>query len=486
VEDFTPLILCGIETEYGLAIEGKGPEDQIELATEFVKCYPNRCFVGWDSRFEFPRSDLRGFQVERLIVDPEDQKFERGSQSFVPAVVRADRILTTGGRLYNDHGHPEYATPECISPDAVARQDALGETIIFDTARAFEEMTGLKTTVYKNNTDFHGASYGTHESYLVPRNYAFEQLYKVLMPILVCRQILTGAGKVGSETGDWCDFQLSQRADFMSDEASVMTLHQRPIFNTRDEPHADPEHWMRLHVICGDANRLPAMTSAKVTLVGLGLHLLQLGVDPEIEIVDPVSTFKSISRDSSMKFAVKTARGFTNAREILERYLSLGLDSGSFPFQADILRAQQLLGAIDAPDAHRRIEWQAKKKVVEDYRQEEGIAPTDPALIAVDLEFSRVNPEDGLFEFLCESGEIDLSKLATMPAPIQESRAALRAIAVQEHLAHIETAGWASITFRTSTGKVETRLKPNLVIAPSEFTGLDVESFIKKIEEANQ
>ena len=488
MEDFTPLILCGIETEYGLAIEGKGPEDQIELATEFVKCYPNRCFVGWDSRFEFPRSDIRGFQVEKLVVDPEDQKFERGSQSFSPAVVRADRILTTGGRLYNDHGHPEYATPECEHPQELAVHDAFGEKILFQTATAFEEKTGLKTTIYKNNTDFHGASYGTHESYLVPREFSFERLYKALMPILVCRQILTGAGKVGSETGEWCDFQISQRADFMSDEASVMTLHQRPIFNTRDEPHADPTQWMRLHVICGDANRMQCMTRTKVTLVSAAIHLMRLGIAPDIEIIDPVGTFKSISRDMTMKFEVKTTKGMMTAEEILHAYVDSAFENLGYPFYDEVLGLTFTLGWLREPDADKYIEWLAKKKVVDAYREEEGLDSRDPALVAVDLEFSRVNPKDGLFDFLRDSGEIEDWGSPPKGDDIEPSgRAALRAIAVREHLSHLDNACWASLRFRTPKGIKDIRLSPTLQVPESsEFTGLDVESFIKKIEEANQ
>ena len=488
MEDFTPLILCGIETEYGLAIEGKGPEDQIELATEFVKCYPNRCFVGWDSRFEFPRSDLRGFEVELLVVDPEDQKFERGSQSFSSSVVRADRILTTAGRLYNDHGHPEYATPECESPWDLAAHDEFGEFVLFQTASAFEKQTGLKTTIYKNNTDFHGASYGTHESYLVPREFSFEKLYKALMPILVCRQILTGAGKVGSETGEWCDFQISQRADFMADEASVMTLHQRPIFNTRDEPHADPTQWMRLHVICGDANRMQRMNMTKVTLVGAALHLMRLGVAPNIEIIDPVGTFKSISRDMTMKFEVKTKKGMMTAEEILHAYVDSAFENLGFPFNDELDGLAFTLGALREPEAEKSIEWLAKKKVVDTYREEEGLDPRDPALVAVDLEFSRVNPNDGLYDFLRDSGEIkDWGSVPKTKGIGSSGRATVRAIAVREHLSHLDNACWASLRFRTPKGIKDIRLSPTLQVPESsEFTGLDVESFIKKIEEANQ
>ena len=287
-------ILAGIDCEYGILVEGSNAEDQIDDSQALVESFSNEgCFIGWDYRFENPRNDLRGFELKRLEIDPNDAKFDVGRQHRNSIEVRADRVLTNGGRFYNDHGHPEYATPESFSIFELAKLDEAGQTFVHQVGIDSQ----LDVTLYKNNTDYHGASYGTHEGYLVPRKHSFEELYRALLPMLIVRQILTGAGKVGSEDGDWCDFQLSQRADFFTESANAETLWRRPIFNTRDEPHADPAQWIRLHVISGDANMNPICTALKVGLIKLGLWLLDADEAPYWPIVKPVQTIKANSRD---------------------------------------------------------------------------------------------------------------------------------------------------------------------------------------------
>ncbi|MEI8281648.1 MAG: proteasome accessory factor PafA2 family protein, partial [Armatimonadota bacterium] len=259
-------ILAGIDCEYGILVKGKGADEQIEYSQTLVESFSNEgLFVGWDYRFENPRNDLRGFELKNLAIDPNDAQFDVGRQHRSSIEVRADRVLPNGARFYNDHGHPEYATPESFSIFELAQLDQIGESVV----RQASEFSELEATLYKNNTDYHGASYGTHESYLVPRVLTFDSLYAAVTPMLIVRQILTGAGKVGSEDGDWCDFQLSQRADFFVESANAETLWRRPIFNTRDEPHADPSQWTRLHVISGDANMNPTCTALRVGLVKL-------------------------------------------------------------------------------------------------------------------------------------------------------------------------------------------------------------------------
>src|SRR5207253_1479823 len=164
-------------------------------------------------------------------------KFDTGRRHASDREVRSDRVLPNGARLYNDHGHPEYSTPECLSLSELAMHDKAGEIAVLRAAKAYQESSGLQAQIYKNNTDFHGASYGTHENYLVPRAVGYEKLFKAITPMLIARQILCGAGKVGSESGSPARYQLSQRADFFTEPSSVDTLYRRPVFNTRDEPH---------------------------------------------------------------------------------------------------------------------------------------------------------------------------------------------------------------------------------------------------------
>src|SRR5688500_3465652 len=242
--------LFGIETEYGIAVEGKGANDLMRESMELVRAYSGPHVTGWNYRGENPRQDLRGFVADHLATNPDDAQFDepgRGRMSM--AEERSDRILGNGARLYNDHGHPEYSTPECARLLDLVAHDRAGERIVWECAQRRSQECGRGIRLYKNNTDYHGASYGTHECYLMRRDVPPEPLINGLIPFLVTRQIFTGAGKVGIDGKNEPIFQLSQRADFFAVEASVDTLHNRPLVNTRDEPHATPPQYRRLHVI---------------------------------------------------------------------------------------------------------------------------------------------------------------------------------------------------------------------------------------------
>jgi len=109
--------------------------------------------------------------------------------------------------------------------------------------------------LFKNNVDGKGATYGTHENYLVPRALDFDDLVQALVPLLVVRPLLVGAGRVGTgAVSQDAAFQISQRADYLEKVVGLGTTVDRPLVNTRDEPHADPERWRRLHLVPGDAN----------------------------------------------------------------------------------------------------------------------------------------------------------------------------------------------------------------------------------------
>ena len=156
--------VAGIETEYGLLISGRTPHEQVEDAAQFVRCCPLKGFLGWDYRFESPRNDLRGFVLDHLAIDPIDRQFDSGRTALPDQDLKSDRVLANGGRFYNDHGHPEYATPECKSIFLLADHDAAGMEVLQATAEAYTSETDRAVSVFKNNTDYHGASYGAHES----------------------------------------------------------------------------------------------------------------------------------------------------------------------------------------------------------------------------------------------------------------------------------------------------------------------------------
>ncbi len=482
-------ILAGVETEYGLYVEGHGAEDQIEDARALVRSYPGEGFLGWNYRYESPRQDLRGFRLDRLAVDPEDLKFDVSRPDRPDDDVRSDRVLPNGARLYNDHGHPEYSTPECWSLSELEKHDADGERIVLAAATALATATNQTIKVYKNNTDFHGASYGTHESYCVPRALGYERLFRAVTPMLVARQILTGAGKVGAESGRECAFQISQRADFFAEPSNAETLYRRPVFNTRDEPHAKPEHWIRLHVISCDANMISRSTARRVGLVKLAIALEKKGVAPVWNLKDPVESFKSISRDEQFAFEVPLAKSsWTTAYEILESYFAaaekfLDLDP---EFTELIAECRSLCTALrtNDPAFQRSVDWAAKKAMLETFMDEEGMDWRDPSLRAYDLEYHNVDRTEGLHAALEEMGQVQpnpqLPIDSIVPAS-EKTRAYARGLAVNRFKDDIETICWRSIVFRTEDGLQEVELWPDKEYGPELAEADSVGTFIRML-----
>ena len=482
-------ILNGVETEYGLYVEGRGAHDQIDDAMVLVRAYPDECFAGWDYRHESPRADLRGFSVEALAEDPEDRKFDAGRVRSHDVDIRSDRILPNGARFYNDHGHPEFATPESFSLAEMMRWDFEGQSRVLAAGRAFAAQSGRTVKLYKNNTDFHGASYGTHESYLVPRSVGFEKLCAALMPMLVARQILTGAGKVGSEHGKACAFQISQRADFFMEPVNLETLYRRPVFNTRDEPHADPAEWMRLHVISCDANMMPACTARRVGLVKLAILLLQYGEVPSWTLADPVRSFEDVSKDESFAFKIPLKSGsWTTAYEILESYFaaaeaSLPLEHGSELGEGEIewlLNDCRLLLEFlrtDFESFSRRVDWAAKRRLLETVMAEEGIEWRNPSLVSYDLEYHNVDPEEGLYFAWEHMGEVDQMLPPDVAAP--KTRAWARGLAVSRFSSQLKTACWRTLTLDQHGRTTQIDLPPHAVYPEELSSAESMDAFVE-------
>lgn len=483
-------ILCGLETEYGLLVEGSGADHQVRHSMELVEGYPGPHARGWDYAFESPRADLRGFRLDRLNIDPEDAKFDEGNDWTPAGEVRADRILPNGARLYNDHGHPEYSTPECRSLDDLARHDLAGEIAVHRAGIAYAERTGRSVALYKNNTDFHGASYGTHESYLVPRTFGFDRLFPALLPMLVARTVLVGAGKVGVESGERVPFQITQRADFFTEQASADTLYRRPIFNTRDEPHAEPNDWIRLHVICGDANRIPNAIKRKAGLVKLALMLLFRGEVPVWNLSDPVRTIAAISKDQNHDFRIPLeGRSWTNAAEILESYFSAAertLDlSGDEDLRWTIESSRALLPLVHSDRATfaREVDWAAKLGMIGQILDAEEDPFSEAELQSYDLEYANVDPEASLFDALAAMDAVETFRpdAALLEHAPGDTRAALRGYAVRHLQDDLLAASWRAVTFRTPDGPRRVELPPtwNGGTLPSD---LGVEGYIREVE----
>jgi Pup amidohydrolase len=463
--------LFGIETEYGILVQGRGPEDLMEESRLLVRAYPGVWAGPWDYRAENPRRDMRGFQVDHLSYDRADAEYDRtGSASHMTGEQqRSDRALVNGARLYNDHGHPEYSTPECRTLADVVAQDRAGERIVLECARRRETETGRAVSLFKNNSDFHGMSYGCHEGYLCSREVPFEKLLQGMLPFLVTRILYAGAGKTGVETGGGpfsreCMFQISQRADFFEEIASVDTLAKRPIFNTRDEPHADPRRHRRLHVICGDANLSEFATALKVGTTCLVLDLIESGWEPLFRLRNPVHAMQAVSRDPSFRWTVELEDGRTMRATDLQRiYLqdARALLAGADPDTDWTLREwERILNDLERDPfaTDDRLDWVAKRKLLETYIEAEGLWWEDETLRSLDLAYHDVDPEQGLYHALEEAGQmlrlVDDEAIETARTnPPLGTRAALRGELVRRFAGEIGAIGWGKIGFK-SGGKL--------------------------------
>jgi proteasome accessory factor PafA2 len=454
--------LVGLETEYGLYIEGKNPSELVFEAAEVVRSYNASTFASpWDYRREDPRKDARGFHVEYLQTDPVDAQYDTEgiASACMSAEARSDRVLPNGARLYNDHGHPEYSTPECVSLRELVAHDRAGERIVWSCAQEYMRRTGLKVHIYKNNTDFHGASYGCHEGYLMRRSVPFEQVIRGMMPFFVTRILYAGAGKVGVETpgifGD-VPYQLSQRADFFSVEASVDTLYQRPIINTRDEPHATPSRYRRLHVICGDANMSEYATALKVGTTRLVAEMIETGWQPGIAIRNPVETIRRLSRDPQWKWEVELEDGRTlPAIEVQRLYLR---EAQSRYAHADTETQWLLMAWESTLDALERdpqqladsLDWVAKRLLLEQFIESEGVDWKEPIVQSLDLAYHSIDPQDGLFAGLEQMGAVrrvvtDKDIERAMCHPPSSTRAWVRGTLVERYPQAISAITWSRV-----------------------------------------
>ncbi len=452
--------MFGIETEYGLQIEGRSVYEQIEDAAAFVDCCPIDAFLNWDYSAETPRNDLRGYSVRALAVDPQDAEIDIKSGRKSDLSNHANHVLINGARFYNDHGHPEYATPECSRILDLLAHDLAGEQILKSTSKLFNQKYNQNAIVYKNNSDFHGSSYGTHENYLFPRKVPVNDLISNLIPFLVVRQVLFGAGKVGSEDGQQCNFQLSQRADFINELASVDTLYRRPLFNTRDEPHKDPKEFVRVHVITGDANRMQWATAMKIGATQLVLNLIQKGVAPKWDFLNPVSTFKEISKDQTFEWSVKLRNGsYVSALEVLQTYR----DSFRKYLQNENSETNWIISEFhngiealthDKKSFANRIDWIAKQSLCQNYVGDTQEWDTNH-LQSIDLAYSEITGDDNLFSYLTENGmaleiipQQRVEDAHTTPPP---TRAKHRSQLVQHHRHELSKIGWERATFIDGT-----------------------------------
>src|SRR3954463_8162329 len=287
--------IMGTETEFGISVPGQPGANPMLTSSQVVNGYaqtqPLARKTRWDFDEEHPLRDARGFDLSREVAD--------SSQLTDEETGLANVILTNGARLYVDHAHPEYSAPETTNPRDAVVWDKAGELVIMEGARQARLIPGApQLNLYKNNTDNKGASYGSHENSLMPRSPPFASIVRPLTPFFVSRQVVTGAGRVGiGQDGAGPGFPSRQRTEYFAVEVGLETTLKRPIINTRDEPHANPDRYRRLHVIIGDANMCEVATYLKVGTTALVLKMIEDEFLPDLSLAAPVTALHAVSRD---------------------------------------------------------------------------------------------------------------------------------------------------------------------------------------------
>ena len=459
--------VLGIETEYGIIVRNAPEQNPIAASSLLVNAYVSEVAragtgprIGWDFGDEMPANDARGV-LEQYVQPPEVETH----------LVNA--VLTNGARFYVDHAHPEYSSPEVASARDGVVWDRAGEEVLrraMTAANAILE-DGQEVIVHKNNSDGKGNSYGTHENYVMDRNVPFNRIVARATPHLVTRQVFCGAGKVGSELPGRKDvtYQLSQRADFFEEEVGLETTLKRPIINTRDEPHADPRRYRRLHVIIGDANMSEWATWMKLATTSIVLAMIEddwpMG---ELRPVTPVATLRHISWDLSLSETYETLDGGTITalgaqRELcaLARGWGEQCDTsavGGDDVLAEVLgKWERMLDDLehDRQRAADRVDWVAKGRLLGGFAERHQLPPGAPKLRALDLQYHDMRPERCLalragLRTLVSAEEV----AAAVDLPPTDTRAWFRGTVLARFTDQVVTANWDSIVFDTGTSSL--------------------------------
>ena len=454
--------VMGTEVEYGISVVGQPLANPMVASSQIVNAYATAGLKArrarWDFEEESPLRDARGFDMSRQIADP--------TQLTDEDLGLANVILTNGARLYVDHAHPEYSTPEVTTPLDIVRWDKAGEQVMLDAAiRAGSLPGGWPIVLYKNNTDNKGASYGAHENYLMRRSTPFADIVTHLTPFFVSRQVVCGAGRVGigqdgRATTPERGFQLSQRADYFEVEVGLETTLKRPIINTRDEPHADPEKYRRLHVILGDANLAEISTYLKVGTTAIVLAMIEdRFITRDLAVGGPVRQLREVSHDPGLTHRIPLTNGRSlTAVQLQSEYLELarkyvaagGTDD---PQTLDVLdRWESVLERLgrDPMECAGELDWVAKLKLLESYRARDGLAWDDPKLALIDLQYSDIRPEKGLYHRLVRLGRItrlleDAEVEEAMHEPPEDTRAYFRGRCLEKYADSVAAASWDSV-----------------------------------------
>ncbi|WP_284974867.1 depupylase/deamidase Dop [Arthrobacter sp. efr-133-TYG-104] len=486
--------VMGAETEYGIHAPSAPGANATMMSARIIQAYATvtrqRAAGGaetrWDYTDEEPLHDARGWTLERSAADPSqltDQLPVLDAEAVALAYGRQEleldggdesgsllmnMVLGNGARLYVDHAHPEYSSPEVTNPRDAVIWDAAGDLVALATVRKVAADASLPPiNLYKNNTDNKAVSYGSHENYLMPRSVPFGDIIRGLTPFFVSRQIVCGAGRVGlGQDSSTAGYQISQRADFFEAEVGLETTIRRPIINTRDEPHATADKYRRLHVIIGDANLSQASNFLKFGTTAMVLSLVEAKLAPPIEVHEPVHALQAISHDTTLTATVRLMDGRrVTALDLQWMYYEaaakLAQETGvSDPLTGDghthevLAQWESTLTGLgnDVDSVASSVEWVAKKSLLEGYRNRDGLAWDNARLGLVDLQWSDIRPEKGLYyrllarermQTIVDDGDI----ARAVGEPPSDTRAYFRGRCVSRFGKDVAGASWDSVIF---------------------------------------
>jgi Pup amidohydrolase len=417
--------ILGIEQEYAIKIDGSANLSAFDASCMLVNAYAHRSGLRdpdmkmlWDYAHETPYQDIRGDLFgknagQQIIGEEENNLINAG--------------LPNGARLYTDHAHPEYSTPECVSARDAVACDKAGEIILNEALKLVADtLPTASITLYKNNTDHHGHSYGCHENYMMAADTHEavliaqpQKALKSLIPFLVTRQIYTGSGKVGGRQKNHTDtsFQISQRADHIENLYGLETMYARPLINTRREHHCDQKQFRRLHLILGDANMCEFAGFLKIGSTQLILQMLEDDfIQDDFSLADPLKANKQISNKLDSRVELADGRKLTAAQiqmELLEyaQKFQQSNPDGCVPDTDLILKcwSQALDGLLqlkisddwviedDPSQLSSRLDWILKLWIINRYRQAKNCDWGHPLLSVLDLQYHNIDKKEGIF-----------------------------------------------------------------------------------------
>ncbi|MFC5222930.1 depupylase/deamidase Dop [Bifidobacterium leontopitheci] len=503
----------GTETEYAVSLPGESRYNPVRLSFDVIEgaADPDRAHIRWDYRQEDPVNDARGMRLERAAARPD-------MLTDAPQLNITNVIAPNGGRMYVDHAHPEYSAPETCDPFEAVRYDRAGDLLMQQAAERAAAKLGRPIAIHRNNVDGKGASWGTHENYMMLRSVPFDTVAALMTAHFVSRQIYTGSGRVGiGEHDDQAGYQLSQRADYVHMRIGLQTTFDRPIINTRDEPHADADH-RRLHVIVGDANRMDVPQTLKLgvtsMLLWLAEHAETAGYDLDallatLELDDPVDAMHAVSHDLTLGRALRLADGTeTTAWNMQVRLRAAVYEAAALTYGVDTLgeplwpnkptraimamwgQALADVAAVrHADDETRltmqaeasRLEWLMKWQLLERLRRRLRSGWDDMRIRAVNLRWAALDPAQSVFAKVERSTERTVSdadvQAAMSRAPL-DTRAWLRAAVVDRYPAQVVAASWSHLTVRRRTSGDEPPATygnaSRTVTRPSDLCSLDM------------